>query len=287
MSAYYKYNFVSPEPIYALIKEELNSYFATGSLDDILFPTYTDKCLDRLGRSTYAIAETLLEIDDFMYKLPANFYAVREAWACTITDTINYKEGSSTYTQLSTKISDPCDDPCVDDCSDACRINPDIITVIYKTNRNYHVNLYKQFLLKPGSISADKQCNLDCANYGSTALDTFDIQGNKFVTNFRAGSVYLIYYAKDFDEIGNQLVPDDLRIKEYIEKFIKAKLFERLSNQASDETAKQLEYKAEKYLNESNEAYENAKTHMKLETIEQKRKAISRTQNRNNKYIIR
>ena len=30
MSYYYKYDFVSPEPLYATVKEELKSYFDTG-----------------------------------------------------------------------------------------------------------------------------------------------------------------------------------------------------------------------------------------------------------------
>ena len=52
MSYNYKYNFVSPEPVYSTIKEELKSYFNTGALDALLFPTYLDKCLCELGRAT-------------------------------------------------------------------------------------------------------------------------------------------------------------------------------------------------------------------------------------------
>ena len=64
MSYYYKYNFVSPSPIYAVVKEELKSYFDTGAVDDLLFPTYLDKCLRKPGRATYVISEEILYIED-------------------------------------------------------------------------------------------------------------------------------------------------------------------------------------------------------------------------------
>jgi hypothetical protein len=83
MSYYYKYNFTSPEIVYSTIKEEFKSYFDTGAIDDLMFPTYLDKCLRKLGRTTYVISETVLFIEDFQARLPDNFYAVREAWFCT------------------------------------------------------------------------------------------------------------------------------------------------------------------------------------------------------------
>ena len=58
MSYYYKYSFISPEPLYATVKEELKSYFDTGAVDDLMFGTWTDKALRKLGKSSYSIAET-------------------------------------------------------------------------------------------------------------------------------------------------------------------------------------------------------------------------------------
>ena len=84
MSYYYKYNFTTPEIVYSTIKEELKSYFDTGAIDDLLFPTYLDKCLRKLGRTTYIISETALFIEDFQCRLPDNFYAVREAWMLSL-----------------------------------------------------------------------------------------------------------------------------------------------------------------------------------------------------------
>ena len=103
MSYYYKYNFISPDPVYATVKEELKSYFDTGAVDDLLFPTYLDKCLKKLGRATYVIQETILDVVDFEARLPDNFISVREAWMCS-EDTSNYpyQTPNSFYSQAAT-----------------------------------------------------------------------------------------------------------------------------------------------------------------------------------------
>jgi len=82
MSYYYKYQFISPESVYAIVREELKSYFDTGAVDDLMFPTYLNKCLNKLGKSSYAISETVLHIENFEARLPDNFRAVREPWMC-------------------------------------------------------------------------------------------------------------------------------------------------------------------------------------------------------------
>ena len=83
MSYYYSYSFISPEEIFANVQEELKSYFDTGAVDNLMFPVYVNKCLDKLGRSSYAITQEMLYLEDFQARLPDNFYAVREAWLCT------------------------------------------------------------------------------------------------------------------------------------------------------------------------------------------------------------
>ena len=103
MAYYYKYNFISPDPVYATVKEELKSYFDTGAVDDLLFPTYLDKCLKKLGRATYVIQETILDVVDFEARLPDNFHAVREAWACTEEQGRPYQTPNSFYYKHNTE----------------------------------------------------------------------------------------------------------------------------------------------------------------------------------------
>lgn len=281
---YYKYNFTSPEPIYALVKEELKSYFDSGAIDDILFETWTDKCLRKLGKSSYYITSTVLHLDNFEARLPDNFYQVREAWMCTQVAGYPYREAASfysqAYSQQTIKVSPvTSSEPCVGDCL------PDIIQAVYKTNNEYNQSFKKQYLLRPGNINADT-CSFDCANFGSTSPETFDIHNNKFLTNFRNGTVFLIFYAKETNEAGYQLVPDNFRILEYIEKFIKYKCFELLSNQIVDETFNQISQKKQEYKQESDEAFIMADIEIKKQTTEQKVQAIKRQLRSFNKYQL-
>lgn len=296
MSYYYKYNFISPEIIYSTVKEELKSYFDTGAIDDLMFPTYTDKCLRKLGRTTYVISEEILYIEDFQTRLPDNFFAVREAWLCTEINGYPYRSANSFYSQASSKetiqvspltiggtpcINAGCQDP---HCNGKCM--PQIIDAVYKTNNEMTVSYKKQYLLKPGNISVKANCSLDCANFGSSAADSFDIRDNKFVTNFRKGTVYLIFYATEYDNSGNQMVPDNYRIREYIEAFIKYKVFETLSNQINDETFQQIQSKMAYYKQLSDEAFIMADIEIKKQDVYAKQRRIKNDLNRFNMYEL-
>jgi len=305
MSYYYKYNFISPEGIYSTVKEELKSYFDTGAVDDLLFPTYVDKCLKKLGKSSYTIAQEVLFIEDFEARLPDNFHAVREAWMCTSVSARSYQSASSFYSQtFGTSIQvipsilageEYTVDPDDLECSD-CDNSP----AIYKTNYEFPRSYQKMYLLKPGNISAKRNCDVDYTSLwndasgypinhnipGASSFDSFDIRDNKFVTNFRTAIVYLVFYATDYDNLGNQLIPDNYRVSEYIYKFLKYKMFETLTNQTNDETFNQLQQKMMFYKQESDEAYILAESEIKKQTVGQKITAIKRQLNKFNMYEL-
>lgn len=294
MSYYYKYDFVSPEPIFAIVQEEMKSYFDTGAVDNLMFLTYLNKCLDKLGRSSYAIVEEILHIEDFEARLPDNFYAVREAWLCTSIKGFPYQSANSFYSQaaststiqVSPVISNgvPCTN---EECATGCpECMPELIQAVYKTNNEINVSYKKEYLLKPGNISTKRHCTLDCANFGASGPDSFDIRDNKFVTNFRCGKVHLIFYATDYDDSGNQMIPNNYRIKEYIEKFLKFKMFETLCNQVIDETYPQIEAKRAKAESDSNEAFIMADLEIKKQTAYEKVRGIKRQLNSFNKYEL-
>jgi hypothetical protein len=309
MSNYYKYNFVSPEPIYATVKEELKSYFDTGAVDDLLFPTYLNKCLNKLGRSSYKIDEQVLFIEDFQSRLPDNFYAVREAWMCTQIPGNPYPMPNSFYSQAadSTTIqisplivngkvctNPECNTP---ECGGNCM--PEIIQAVYKTNNEIARSYRHEYLLKPGNISARSQCDVhyrsDWNNFAppvqeftphSSSYDSFDIRDNKFVTNFRHGVVHLLFYSTDYDNSGNQLIPDNYRIIEFVEAFLKFKVFETLTNQTNDETFNQLQQKLAYYKQLHDEAFILADIEIKKQTPWQKQRRIKKDLNRFNKYEL-
>jgi hypothetical protein len=311
MSYYYKFNFVSPDPIYSTVKEELKSYFDTGAVDDLLFPTYLDKCLRKLGRATYVIAETALVVDNFEARLPDNFYAVREAWMCTVINGFPYQTANSFYSQASTQttiqvspITTDCaiESPCCGNvgCDGSCM--PEFMQTVYKTNNEVAMTYQRQYLLKPGNISARAHCDvnytenwemygqgaapIDNFTPGSSTYDSFDIRDNKFVTNFRNGVVHIIFYAQDYDSLGNQLIPDNYRIREYLEHFIKYKVFEMLVNQTNDETFNQLQQKLVYYKGLSDEAFIMADIEIKKQDVWTKQRRIRQQLNRFNMYEL-
>lgn len=311
MSYYYKYNFVSPEPVYATVKEELKSYFDTGAVDDLLFPTYLDKALLKLGRTTYVISEEVLFIEDFEARLPDNFYAVREAWMCAEVPGYPYRTANSFYSQAASASTiqvspltiggTPCNNPgCQNSqCDGTCM--PNLVQAVYKTNNEIARGFVHSYLLKPGNISARKNCDVQYTNAwdfyaeappvreftpGSAGYDSFDVRDNKFVTNFRNGIVHLIFYSTEYDAGGNQLIPDNYRIREYIEAFIKYKVFEMLTNQTNDETFNQLQQKLAYHKQAYEEAFIMANIEMKKQSPWEKQRRIKNDLNRLKMYEL-
>jgi len=294
MSYYYKYNFISPEPVYATVKEEFKSYFDTGAVDDLLFPTYLDKCLRKLGRSSYVISEQLLYIEDFEARLPDNFFAVREAWLCTSIPGYPYQTANSFYSQAASQTTIQVSPvisggaPCTNlQCTTGCpTCMPELIQAVYKTNQQVAVEYHRQYLLKPGNISVKAHCDLQCANFGSSAADSFDIRDNKFVTNFRNGVVHLVFYSTAYDGTGNELIPDNYRIREFVEAFIKYKMIETLTNQTNDETFNQLQTKLAYYKQQADEAFIMADIEVKKQDAWAKQRRIIQDLNRFNRYEL-
>lgn len=311
MSYYYKYNFISPEIVYSTVKEEFKSYFDTGAIDDLMFPTYLEKCLLKLGRATYVIQEEVLYISDYEARLPDNFYAVREAWLCTAVNGFPYQQANSFYSQAATATTiqvspityggPSCPSPCCGNvgCDGSCM--PEIIETVYKTNNQAPVLYQREYLLKPGNISARRNCGVEYTNNwefyaqapplneftpGSAGYDSFDIRDNKFVTNFRNGIVHLIFYATEYDQVGNQMIPNNFRVREYIEAFIKYKMMETLTNQTNDETFNQLQQKLAYYKQQAEEAFIMADIEIKKQDPWAKQRRIKNDLNRFNMYEL-
>ena len=303
MAYYYKFGFISPKGVFATVKEELKGYFDTGAIDTLMFNVYLNKCLDKLGKATYSILEDNLYIEDFEGRLPDNFTAVREAWRCAEIDQFPYQSANSFYSQAATvnviqivpiiANGDSCTNPEYED-NTSCDM-PEQAKLVYKTNTEVARSYMRSYMLKPGNISAKKCCSVgymeDWEKYSrstphSSDYDSFDIRDNKFVTNFRTGVVNLIFYGTEYDESKNQLIPDNYRIKEYIETFLKYKMFEALSNQITDETFNQIQQKMVYYKQLADEAFILADIEIKKQTVWEKQRRIKQTLNRNQMYEL-
>jgi len=226
------------------------------------------------------------EVNGFPYQDANSFYS---------------QAASSTTIQVSPVISNGV--PCTNaECTTGCpSCMPTLVQAVYKTNNSVARSFTHNYLLRPGNISARQNCGVDYTNNwemyaeapsvhaftpGSAGYDSFDIRDNKFVTNFRNGVVHLIFYATEYDEIGNQLIPDNYRIREYVEAFLKFKIFEMLTNQTNDETFNQLQQKLMYYKQAYEEAYIMADIEVKKQTPWEKQRRIKNDLNRFNMYEL-
>lgn len=286
MSYYYKYKFESPEPLFARVKEELKSYFDAGVVDDLMFPVWTKKCLQKLGRGSYPILETLLFVDSFQAKLPPDWVAPREVWLTATITPFEFRRPGSYYQQITTVLNKPYDvcNPALN--CDPC--NPDILTVVAKTDFNIINPIRLKHLLRPGTSITRDHCTMPHLEphspHSVDSMDTYDIRDGKMIVHFRCGDIYLRYYALQTTDDGSQLIPENYRIQEYIEAFIKQKLFEQVFNQPSDESFQQSQAKYQFYKQMADEAYIIAETESKKKTAWERAYAIRRDEHRNDIY---
>jgi hypothetical protein len=95
-----------------------------------------------------------------------------------------------------------------------------------------------------------------------------------------------VFYATEYDKESYQLIPDNYRIKEYLELYLKYKVFETLTNQVTDESFNQLKYKMDYYKALSDEAYIIDKNEIHKQTAYQKQNRIKENLNRLNMYEL-
>lgn len=290
MSYVNKMNFVSPEPLYEEIKETLRSYFESGAVDDLMFERWTDNCLRKFYNSTYKIEQAALEIRNFQAQLPDNFQALREAWACT--NVVHSAQAPNAFYYSKdcrvTNIDDPCHE-CAEQNLVALPCSPCdkkyIVTHKITNEIIYQFNL--SFLLTPGNINAKRHCGNNCANLHASTPYSFDINDCKFLTNFEHGLVYIDYYTNSLMDDGTRLIPDNIRVFEYIKTYIIYKIFEFLYHQATDESLKQIENKLLYYKQLQEEAYIIADIELKKETVYDIARQIKKVKDRYRGFNIR
>lgn len=287
MSIYYHQEFVSPQSLYAQVKEELSSYFASGAIDDIMFPRWTEECLLRLRKSAFKIEETVFEVKDFKGCLPDDFNAVREAWMCTIFHGEPYRSAESRYYQEDCTIDHPGTEKCDPRFNnESCKIEScnNEFNVIHKVTGSVRFTFRREFLLTPGNIHAKHLIGDHSPNMHASTKYSFDIHEGNLVTNFREGTVHLIYYA--FPKEGEVMIPDNYWVYDFIRKYITFKCFTKLSNIITDETYNQIDKKKQEAKQESEIAFIICETELKKQTSYEKLRQIKVSYEENNKFRI-
>ena len=249
-------NYISSEELYAEIREEMSSYFNTGTVDDMLFPRWTIYCLKRLKKSTMQIESTVLNIRNNKADLPENFDSVRSVWSCT-SDYVSTMSPQLRYTQHDIRLTqtDRCDCPPELPCEcDPCKPDRDY-QVTYKSTGELLFSFKKSRLLTPATSRTKNRCTSDCLNFQPTTEDTFEIDGCHLYTNIQEGKLFIEYYAENMDEEGNVMIPDNVYVQQWIMAYIRYKLFRKLLDSTTDETFSTLNYKFQQAEKDKNESF--------------------------------
>lgn len=301
-----KKTFTSPLGVYARIQEEMKAYFYTGSLDPLMFDIWTRDCIDKFENTYLPIEQAVMDMCDHKCELPCDFKCVREVWMCA-----TYFKGPIVspfvyYYQTDCRIN-PSPEP-AQSCSQCvggyqcmpksmtptpvalpslCDV-PDDYIVTHKVMSQMGFSFEVSGMLKPGNFKTIKHLHEGCPNISCQSRDTFDIVGNKLITSFREGTIYLLYYAdpRIVAENGYYEIPDNEPFKKYLYYYIRFMLYQQLFEQSTDETFNQIKYKRDDAEKRSDTAYINARNYSVSDDIYGVQRRIIRSYNRNNRFRL-
>lgn len=279
-------NYISTESIFGQVKEEMISYFSTGEIDDLMWPKYVSEVLKTLYKSALPVRQVAITIQNNQGTLPDDFDSVKEVWACG-NITYEFPNPSSYYYQKDCRldnITDPChvcnQEASCDDC-DPCKKQ---YLVVHKVTGSHQFSYNYSHPLKPGNLQARNKCSSNCLNLRVESPDTFSIDGCNIYTSMKDTAIHLVYYANGMDENDEQLIPDNHEIEQYLLKYLKFKMFDKLWNSAGGDTFNQAKLRRDVAEAEYLEAKIKAFTELKKENKSKSEARMTRTENRYNKY---
>lgn len=282
-------NFVSIDEVVAIVKEELNSYFAVGAIDDVLIPKWVKFALKDFRVSALPRKSISLHLNNYTADLPEDFEQVDSLWACTMSGSEVIRNYTSFYYQTDCRIT-PITDPCnecfseQDKCNGTLPPKQEKYRVTHKVTGSTLYEYYTEFLMKPASTQTRSQCHPNSRNLTYGCNETFTIRDCKIITKFPKGLLHLDYFGSNEDENGDPLIEDNEYIKEYLVYYLKYRLFEQLWNSTSDESANQLLTKMQFYSQKSDDAKVRAMDDKKKLTKYQVADLIKGTRTKNSFY---
>jgi len=295
--------YISPEHIYARIKEEMKDYFNTGAIDDLLFPTWTADCLEKMENTYRPIVPCVMDMWNRKCDLPCDFFQVREVWMCAtfnkgpiISPHVFYYQTDcrvAPYVETNNCPSCSPGNPCTDhiqqpvNLPDLCGVSDNFI-VTNKVMTQLSFTFSVSCLLKPGNFKTIANCHNESPNVCSSALDTFDIVGNHMITSFQSGTIYMSYYSQRGvdSETGYYMIPDNDPFQKYLYRYIRFMVYQQLFDQSTDETFNQIRAKRDDAEGRMNEEYINARNYAIADSIYGVQQSIIRSYNRNNRYLL-
>lgn len=271
---YNNFNYISSEILVAELKEELKSYFDSGSLSEALIPTYISNCLRKLKVMVLEYREDIITLDNFRVSLPSDFAYLKDAWLLTGTTTITNPVATSVFEYYKKTY-----------CNDHCDTEYEEFTKTSTTLPSWVITNFNPCLLKV-YYNSKSYCTSDCSGLKIVEdADVVKIYNKTLTATFSTGDIFIQYWTQPEDEFG-PLVPEIIEVEDYVKAYLYYKLFEQLYNSVTDESINIIERKLQFYRQNYYGKYESALNILKQETKQEIRDNISRQKRRFVKFLI-
>lgn len=268
-----QFKFISSEIIVAQIKQELKSYFDSGSMNEVLIPSHINDALRKLNLLVLELDYEVIEVDNYRGYFDKKFTYIKDAWLCEVKEYETYEHNPNIYKYYKKTI-----------CDSECNNVNEVFENIVKVTPTKTITYEKPSLLKISNTSLSK-CSKDCKGINQINTKEIKINDRYISTNFNSGNVYIEHYSRPYDEFG-PLIPEIVEVEEFIKYFVIFKLFEQLWNSVSDESTNIIERKLRYYKETYFAKYESALNILKTESKQQFRDSVNKMNGRFLKYII-
>jgi hypothetical protein len=212
--------------------EDVSVDFSMYSLEGMIEPQQLIKVVQRinydLGLKIFKTNEEVLEIENYLVRLPDDFYVMNYALLC---GSYKIQEPAMSGTTVEEVILDPktitnpCDtSTCLTNCGDHMRL---VQKLQYET-RIYDINT-------PISLSGNsKSISCDCPNTSYKSPYNGILKDGFIRMNLETGKLYINYQGALEDADGNLLILDHPMINEYYEYGLKQRILENLYMNGED-----------------------------------------------------
>lgn len=219
------------------IKSSLQSHVSSGLVDDMKIYDLLLEGLSDLGTLPTIRIETILTIKNSKAKLPDGFKSLYSAIKCEpfvivpeqeqnpdiLLDVLQYK-----VRETSNKHWNICN-PCDVDITESC-----VVEKVYIKDKGNFKAVYNNpcpLRLKVTPHVKRTKCDKDCKNF-SENNSPYEISiNNKYLyTNFKEGSIFLVYNGLDMDDEGFVIIPETNTdsIRKYVKAYVTKELMKQM-----------------------------------------------------------
>lgn len=251
--------FKSSEQLIARVVKQLNSYQASGQLDEGDFYRWIKEVLMKLNVPSFTPVHRILEFENGKLTIPDDVYQI---WAIWKYDEVSNK--NTEWIQTNKIVSPVLTHECYDPCGNPCEIEKEpntIVTKYFLPTKSIQKSYSNGQLLTLKNYNISR-CDKDSPSiYNKSSLEV-TMDNNNFYFNFDEGSIYLQYFKFMLDEDGLPMIPDVTQIELAIETYLVYRFFQELYYNTTLDVLQRMQYAELKY----NEAYKAASIWVKLPT---------------------